>query len=66
VFLEVIVALVPNEPVINWNTLPASVNWTEVTYLLLSVKVTEPEEPDNVNDKEPKNKASLYLTLSKV
>ena len=31
VFLDVIVALTPVEPVINWNTLPASVNWTDVT-----------------------------------
>ncbi len=55
---------VPAEPDTNWNTLPASLNSTDATALLLSVKEITPSEPETSNVVDPGNKPSLYLFLS--
>ena len=62
--VEVVSTTVPAEPETNWNTLPASLNSTEVTTWELSVSeiVFPPTVKSRVVD--PGNRPSLYLFLS--
>jgi len=55
---------VPADPDTNWNTLPASLNSTDVTSCELSVKNKSLAPTVNFKVVEPGNKPSLYLFLS--
>jgi hypothetical protein len=62
--IELVLTTLPAEPDTNWKTLPASLNTTELTTWLLSVKEILPAEPESNSVVEPGSNDSLYLLLS--